>query len=272
MIENICRRKQLKLKIGFFSYLFCLFLNTAFSQDLIIYTFNPRNPDDSDYAAGLIKINFYDDGLIKSYEESYHLYGSKIRQVTEAFRIVRKKNTIKQEYSKNRYNYKTATFTIHNTSISIIRPEWKDKAGIRFEKEKKYNVGKGVVIFNQIYEGKSRCRFIFSPKKTRIEYINISSTIYEIDPSTKLPYIFLEQKIESDNVTIYRINRDSAEKTWITVSSKNGPPIEMYRIEGQILHTQPYIAVINYFLFAYDPGFVDPLFPYFGGSPYNLKK
>lgn len=100
-------------------FILFIFSEIIYAQDLVIYKFSPRIPGNNDEDAGLINITFYPDGLIKSYKESYHQSDSEQRQTTEEFIVIRKGNTIRQEYLKNNENYKPVAFQLNNDVILV---------------------------------------------------------------------------------------------------------------------------------------------------------
>ena len=235
----------------------------AFSQTLKIDRFFGKHLGDENYVFR-INIEFYPDGLIRSYEERSSTDKDNIKR---AFNVFREGNIVKQvDPSYENIIVSLRTFTINSNDTLIINSlemQNTDTWKIQHVQSSAIDTERYMSVFNN----DPGLTFIFSPKENRIENVsNKNSYTYGIPLMKGLPNI----KTKLQGGENYSIKKTAEGKILLTHTVKNGLDIMLIRIEGELKHTDPIIAIINYELIS-DYLLSPALFPYIGGSPSQIS-
>ena len=209
-----------------------------------------------------ITITFYEDGIIKSYSEDYGVLPDSKRTIVRAFDVQRADNVLIQITKNETGESAKTSYVMLPDAIHISR------ASIRsidqFVLVPRLGGDHDTTTWEHVLNGVTYLKFTFGPKQVRIE-----------QPTRNQTYIY--HKLKPEGVTVLTsvgrennsfetsVERDGV--TTIRYGTSRGLVLNVFRVVGQAVATDPLTAVLNFELLDEDPIGAIALFPFVGGSP-----
>lgn len=227
----------------------------AVSQDLVL-TQQYRDTTNGIRTGGVqLKLEYYNDGLIKSYLEQIDGHTAR------SFTVDRKGDELLIRYgSTDNDGYRISRVQLTQTGARIVvaSPNGSEAFNIRRSSSRP-----DAVTFCQTYDGKLVFKASFGPELSTIKYLTSKQQYaYRVDPESGVPTIV----VKGQNHVSYELKRTGSHEYSARVTSFHGLHIGSYRIQGVPVHCTSFIAVLNLTLVS-DPQLGTLLFPFLGGLP-----